>query len=134
MLTKSLTGVGVVALLLLAGGPALAQNVRPTVALTTSSYGSMTCSSFLALGASGQQGLVRQMVQDAPASTLATPAPSLTNNESSVAIQLRQQMNAPALSVGQLVAACQAAPGNPTLRQAYAYQNSAPVPDQLIGE
>jgi hypothetical protein len=133
MLTKSLTGVGIFALILLAG-PAVAQNVRPTVALTTSSYGSMTCSSFLALGASGQQGLVRQMVEDAPASTLATPAPSLTNNESSVAIQLRQQMNAPALNVGQLVAACQAAPGNLTLRQAYAYQNSAPVPDQLIGQ
>jgi hypothetical protein len=134
MLTKSLTGVAGVALLLLASGPALAQNVRPTVALTTSSYGSMSCSSFLALGTSGQQGLVRQMVQNAPASSLATPAPSLTGNESSVAIQLRQQMNAPALSVGQLVAACQAAPGNLTLRQAYAYQNSAPVPDQLIGE
>jgi hypothetical protein len=133
MLTKSLAGMGAAALLLMAGGPALGQNVRPTVALTTSSYGAMSCSSFLALGPGGQQGLVRHMVQGAPPSSLSTTAPSLTDNQSGVAVQLQQQMNAPPLSAGQLVAACQAAPGTATLREAYAYQNSAPVPDQLVG-
>lgn len=132
MLTTSLAGAGAAALLLMVG-PALAQNVRPTVALTTSSYGAMTCSSFLALGPGGQEGLVRRMVQGAPPSSLSTPAPSLSDNESGVAIQLQQQMNAPPLNAGQLVAACQAAPGRATLREAYAYQNSAPVPDPFAG-
>lgn len=134
MLTKSLAGVGVVALALMAGGPALAQNVRPAVALATSSYGAMRCASFLALGPGDQQDLVRHMVQGAPPSSLSTPAPSLADNDTGVAIQLQQQSTAPPLSAGQLVAACQAAPRTATLREAYAYQNSAPVPDQRLGD
>jgi hypothetical protein len=73
------------------------------------------------------------MMQGAPPSSLSTPAPSLTDDDSGVAVQLQQQFNAPPLNAGQLVAACQAAPGTSTLREAYAYQNSAPVPDQLLG-
>jgi hypothetical protein len=133
MFTKSLAGVGVVALTLMAGGPALAQYVRPTVALTASSYGAMSCASFLALGPGGQQGLVRRMVQSAPPNSLSTPAPTLNDDGSSVAVELEQQANAPPLDAGQLVAACQAAPSSATLREAYAYQNSAPVPDQQVG-
>jgi hypothetical protein len=133
MFTKSLVGAGIVSLALIAGGPVLAQNVRPTVALTTSSYGAMTCARFLALGPGGRDGLVRQMVSSAPPTSLSTPAPSLADNDSAVEVELQQQSNAPPLDAGQLVSACQAAPGNLTLREAYAYQNSAPVPDQNIG-
>lgn len=133
MHTKSLAGAAVLFLALAAGSPALAQDVRPTVALTASSYGAMTCSHFLGLGPGGREDLLRAMTRAAPPASLSTPVPNIDPEESSVQVQLQQQMTAPPLDVGQLVAACQAAPGTSTLREAYAYQNSAPIPSQAVG-
>jgi|SRR6185437_2804119 hypothetical protein len=133
MHTKSLAGAGILFLALAAGGPALAQDVRPIVALTASSYGAMSCSHFLGLDPGGREDLLRAMTRAAPPASLSTPVINSAPTESSVQVQLQQQMTAPALDVGQLVAACQAAPGTSSLREAYAYQNSAPGPDQMVG-
>jgi hypothetical protein len=133
MFTKALAGVGILSLALIGGSPALAQNVRPDIALTTSSYGATTCAQFLHLAMRDRDGLVRRMVNSAPPSSLSTPVITADTNNPAAAAQLESEMNAPPLDAGQLVSACQAAPGNSTLRQAYAYQNSAPTPNQDVG-
>ena len=72
--------------------------------------------------------IVAQIVDDLAGHTLA----SASSLEADVRA-LEGDKKAHAAKVGQLVAACQAAPGTSSLREAYAYQNSAPGPDQMVG-
>ena len=121
-----LAGIAAVLTLIAAVPASQAQNYKASDALTVSRHGSMRCADFAALGANQQNSLVRRMATAAPVQSLSTPVgPSIDP-------QTGEQLSSPndgaaaagtPLSAGVLIAACQAASPDTSLKDAYSKFN-----------
>jgi hypothetical protein len=121
---SSLLGAGLLLVVISTSG-ALAQNDRPDIALSTSSYGAISCGKFLDMGPGDRDAIVRKMTAEAPASSLSQDVPSGVTLSGAL-VQAQDERNLPPLDSGRLVSACQATNAISTLREAYAHSNPAP--------
>jgi hypothetical protein len=115
---------GTVALFLLANaGAALAQNYNPSNALSSSHFGAMKCSDFTHLNVGERTKIVNHIAQAAPVESLSTQLPTPPTEENAGTIESgnanSSEVPGTPLSAGELIAACEAAPFNSTLEEAY---------------
>jgi hypothetical protein len=101
------------------GGVALAANTNPSLALSTR-LGERSCASFVHLSKSHQESLVRRMIGAAPATSISASKSAASGGDSAGQTSSGQTPAAGRLAPSDIVAACQAATGATTIRDAYA--------------